>query len=94
MRVELRHQLPKAFQSYLHLLPLLSRWQEIIREKILTNYTKEIPYCTEVVIDEFKESEHLESSEREQIFRKWKNTQIQGGVKCMENLNMVRMTGT
>lgn len=28
---------------------------EIIREKILTNYAKEIPYCTEVVIDEFKE---------------------------------------
>lgn len=28
---------------------------EIIREKILENYTKEIPYCTEVVIDEFKE---------------------------------------
>ena len=44
--------------------------------------------------DEFKESEHLASSEREQVFRKWKNTQIQGGVKCMENLNMVRMTGT
>ena len=28
---------------------------EIIREKILTNYDKEIPYCTEVVIEEFKE---------------------------------------
>ncbi|MBO4558101.1 MAG: GTPase Era [Bacteroidales bacterium] len=30
---------------------------EIIREKILENYEKEIPYCTEVVIEEFKESE-------------------------------------
>ena len=30
---------------------------EIIREKILENYEKEIPYCTEVVIEEFRESE-------------------------------------
>jgi GTPase len=30
---------------------------EIIREKILINYGKEIPYCTEVVIDSFKELE-------------------------------------
>jgi GTP-binding protein Era len=30
---------------------------EIIREKILVNYDKEIPYCTEVVIDRFKEEE-------------------------------------
>ena len=30
---------------------------EIIREKILESYDKEIPYCTEVVIEEFKESE-------------------------------------
>lgn len=30
---------------------------EIIREKILENYTKEIPYCTEVVIESFKEGE-------------------------------------
>ncbi|MBR6424316.1 MAG: GTPase Era [Bacteroidales bacterium] len=28
---------------------------EIIREKILENYDKEIPYCTEVVIEKFKE---------------------------------------
>jgi GTP-binding protein Era len=28
---------------------------EIIREKILLNYSQEIPYCTEVVIEEFKE---------------------------------------
>ena len=30
---------------------------EIIREKIFLNYTKEIPYCTEVVIERFKEGE-------------------------------------
>jgi len=30
---------------------------EIIREKILENYDKEIPYCTEVVIEQFKEGE-------------------------------------
>jgi GTP-binding protein Era len=32
---------------------------EIIREKILLNYSKEIPYCTEVVIDSFKEEENI-----------------------------------
>jgi GTP-binding protein Era len=30
---------------------------EIIREKILLNYDKEIPYCTEVTIEQFKEEE-------------------------------------
>ena len=30
---------------------------EIIREKILENYDKEIPYCTEVVIEKFKEGD-------------------------------------
>ena len=30
---------------------------EIIREKILENYDKEIPYCTEVVIERFKEGD-------------------------------------
>ncbi len=59
------------FDRILHHLPQSEAWydkdvltdrnlrffaSEIIREKILTNYTKEIPYCTEVVIDEFKES--------------------------------------
>ena len=32
---------------------------EIIREKILLNYNKEIPYCTEVVIDAFEENENI-----------------------------------
>lgn len=32
---------------------------EIIREKILRNYHKEIPYSCEVVIDSFKESEEI-----------------------------------
>lgn len=36
---------------------------EILREKILENYTKEIPYCTEVVIESFQETEELYSIE-------------------------------
>lgn len=32
---------------------------EIIREKILQNYNKEIPYCTEVVIESFEENEEI-----------------------------------
>lgn len=32
---------------------------EIIREKILFNYQKEIPYSTEVTIDEFKEEKNI-----------------------------------
>ena len=32
---------------------------EIIREKILLNYQKEIPYSVEVVIDSFKEEEKI-----------------------------------
>ena len=32
---------------------------EIIREKILLNYQKEIPYCTEVIIEAFKEEEEI-----------------------------------
>ncbi|CCM09955.1 GTPase Era [Cardinium endosymbiont cEper1 of Encarsia pergandiella] len=33
--------------------------QEIIREKILDQYRQEIPYSVEVVIDHFKETDHL-----------------------------------
>ncbi|MFI3278702.1 MAG: GTPase Era, partial [Rikenellaceae bacterium] len=33
---------------------------EIIREKILTNYDKEIPYCCEVVIEEYKEESNID----------------------------------
>jgi len=33
--------------------------QEIIREKILLNYQKEIPYSVEVVVEEFKETEKI-----------------------------------
>lgn len=36
---------------------------EIIREKILLNYSKEIPYCSEVSIESFKEEEELYSIE-------------------------------
>lgn len=32
---------------------------EIIREKIFTNYSKEVPYSSEVVVEEFKESEDI-----------------------------------
>jgi GTP-binding protein Era len=32
---------------------------EIIREKILLNYSKEIPYSVEVVVEEFKEEEKI-----------------------------------
>lgn len=32
---------------------------EIIREKILLNYSQEIPYCTEVVIESFQEGEDM-----------------------------------
>ncbi len=33
---------------------------EIIREKILTNYDKEIPYCCEVAIEEYKEEPSID----------------------------------
>jgi GTPase len=32
---------------------------EIIREKIFLNYSEEVPYCTEVVVTEFKEDEKI-----------------------------------
>lgn len=32
---------------------------EIIREKVLMNYDKEVPYSVEVVVDEFKEEENI-----------------------------------
>ena len=31
--------------------------QEIIREKILLNYDKEVPYSTEVIVEKFEEKE-------------------------------------
>lgn len=64
--------LKALFDRILELLPVSEAWydkdvltdrnlrffaSEIIREKILKNYSQEIPYCSEVVIDEFKESE-------------------------------------
>ncbi|MDR1724767.1 MAG: GTPase Era [Bacteroidales bacterium] len=39
--------------------PLRFFASEIIREKILTTYNKEIPYCVEVSIDEFQELPNL-----------------------------------
>lgn len=41
--------------------PLRFFASEIIREKILINYQKEIPYCVEVVIEEYKESKTMDS---------------------------------
>ena len=32
---------------------------EIVREKIFLNYREEVPYCTEVVVETFKEEENL-----------------------------------
>lgn len=67
-----KFNLDNLFDRIVELLPVSPAWydkdqftdksmrffaSEIIREKILTNYTKEIPYCTEVVIESFKEGE-------------------------------------
>ena len=69
-----RFNVDNLFQRVISLLPSSPPWydkevftdrnlrffaSEIIREKILLNYTKEIPYCTEVSIDTFKESSEL-----------------------------------
>ncbi|MFA7115709.1 MAG: GTPase Era [Bacteroidales bacterium] len=65
-----KFNLGSIFDRILELLPKNEPWydrdaltdrsmrffaSEIIREKILQNYSKEIPYCTEVEIEEFKE---------------------------------------
>lgn len=65
-----KFNLHSLFNRILELLPINPPWfdkesltdrtlrffaAEIIREKIFTNYQKEIPYSTEVVIEEFKE---------------------------------------
>lgn len=65
-----KFNLEKLFDTILSQLPISPPWydketftdksmrffaSEIIREKILLNYSQEIPYCTEVVIEEFKE---------------------------------------
>ncbi|HBG24717.1 MAG: GTPase Era [Bacteroidetes bacterium GWF2_41_61] len=69
-----KFNLDPLFNRILELLPENPAWydkdiftdrnlrffaSEIIREKILLNYGKEIPYCTEVVIDSFKEHEGI-----------------------------------
>ncbi|MDD2594920.1 MAG: GTPase Era [Bacteroidales bacterium] len=65
-----RFNVDNVFGRIVELLPVSPPWydkdvftdksmrffaSEILREKILQNYSKEIPYCTEVVIEEFKE---------------------------------------
>lgn len=67
-----KFNLDPLFSRIVELLPVNEAWydkdtltdrnlrffaSEIIREKILLNYSKEIPYCTEVVIEEFREHE-------------------------------------
>lgn len=69
-----KFNLDSLFNRIIELLPESPAWygkdvftdknlrffaSEIIREKILLNYSKEIPYCTEVVIDSFKEEENI-----------------------------------
>jgi GTP-binding protein Era len=65
-----KFNLETIFEKIIDLLPASPPWydkeiftdkslrffaSEILREKILINYSKEIPYCTEVIIEEFKE---------------------------------------
>lgn len=67
-----KFNLENIFDKIIELLPVNPAWydkeqftdksmrffaSEIIREKILENYDKEIPYCTEVVIEAFKEGQ-------------------------------------
>ncbi|MCF0178118.1 MAG: GTPase Era [Bacteroidales bacterium] len=67
-----RFNVDNIFQRVRELLPESPPWydketftdrsmrffaSEIIREKILENYAKEIPYCTEVVVEQFLESD-------------------------------------
>lgn len=67
-----KFNLDNIFDKIVELLPPSPAWydketftdksmrffaSEIIREKIFLNYTKEIPYCTEVVIETFKEGD-------------------------------------
>ncbi|MEN6618596.1 MAG: GTPase Era [Rikenellaceae bacterium] len=69
-----KFNLDSLFNRILELIPSNPAWydkdvltdrnlrffaSEIIREKILINYNKEIPYCTEVVIEGFKEKEDV-----------------------------------
>ncbi len=67
-----RFNLESIFDKIVEKLPLSPPWydkdtftdrnlrffaQEIIREKILLNYSQEIPYCCEVEVESFKEGE-------------------------------------
>ncbi len=69
-----KFNLNPLFEKIVELLPESPAWydkdmftdknlrffaSEIIREKILISYGKEIPYCTEVVIDSFKENDDI-----------------------------------
>jgi GTPase len=66
--------IPKVFNRIIELLPIAPPYydkdahtdkperffvSEIIREKIFFNYKKEIPYSTEVIVENFKEEEKI-----------------------------------
>jgi GTP-binding protein Era len=69
-----RFNIKSLFDRILELIPLSPPWfdrdmltdrnlrffaSEIIREKIFLNYGKEIPYCCEVVVEQFREMEEM-----------------------------------
>lgn len=69
-----KFNLESLFNRILELIPANPPWydkdqftdrnlrffaSEIIREKILINYSKEVPYCTEVAIETFKEADDI-----------------------------------
>lgn len=63
---------------------------EIIREQILLNYDKEIPYCTEVVIETFKEGkERLDIEAIIYVMR-----QSQKGILIGKSGSALKKTGT
>jgi GTP-binding protein Era len=63
---------------------------EIIREKVLLNYSKEIPYCVEVVIDEYKESADLDRISATLYVER----ESQKGIIIGHNGSMLKQTGT
>ena len=63
---------------------------EIIREKILTTYQKEIPYSTEVEVQSFKEEEHLIRIEAEIYVTR----QSQKGILIGHEGKMLKKVGT
>jgi GTP-binding protein Era len=63
---------------------------EMIREKILLNYKKEIPYSVEVIIDQFKEEEGLISIQSTIFVER----ETQKGIILGHQGNAIKKTGT